>query len=49
MPLWSKLLFSPGCSSLSALTYSNVADVVSRSVSDCWKEEKLFYVSLVEV
>jgi hypothetical protein len=44
----------PGCSSLSALTYSSSADVqkfialrpfiVSGSVNNRWKDEKLFYV-----
>jgi hypothetical protein len=43
-----------GCSSLSALTYSSLADVkksitlvpfiVSRIVNNCWKAEKLLYV-----
>jgi hypothetical protein len=44
----------PGCSSLSALTYSSLADVqkfitlipfvVSGSINDRWKDEKLLYV-----
>jgi hypothetical protein len=44
----------PGCSSLSALTYSSLADVqkfithrlfvVSGSVSTRWKDKKLLYV-----
>jgi hypothetical protein len=44
----------PGCSSLTALTYSSWADVQkyitlipfvgSGSVNNCWKDEKLIYV-----
>jgi hypothetical protein len=44
----------PGCSSLTALTYSNLADVqkfitlrpfiVSMSVNNRWKAERLLYV-----
>jgi hypothetical protein len=54
MPLWSKIQFFLGCSSLSALTYSSLPDVqkfitirtfiVSGSVNTRWKDEKLLYV-----
>jgi hypothetical protein len=56
-PLWSKNNVFPGCSSLSALTYSSLTDVqkfvtlrpfiVSESVNIRWKAEKLLYVSPV--
>jgi hypothetical protein len=54
MPMWSKIAIFPGCSSLSALTYSGLADVqkfitlrlfiVSESVNNRWKYKKLIYV-----
>jgi hypothetical protein len=47
----------PGCSSLIALTYSSLADVQkfiplrlfigSRSLNNCWKDEKLLYICYV--
>jgi hypothetical protein len=47
MPLWHKIQFFQGCSSLSALTYNSLDDVqkfitlrpfiVSESVNTCWK------------
>jgi hypothetical protein len=50
MPLWSRNAVFPGCSSLSALTYSNLTDVpkfitlrpfiVSVSVNTRWKDKK---------